>query len=346
MQQIRENCGEACREVLRQFKDAVACGAVDLGRGRLVTLQHSMGSFPREGIRIMGEAVVEMFQGAKLRRMQSLLATGMDVDSVSYPNEVFLATESANFFLKSLPAIDIVIVMVTVAGASSGQGWLSLRGAVKEIARAANVAAQPPSEGEKRMGKLLEKEQNEIGGAPLTPLPRASARRPSVEDILGDTGGEPDRARALSSAPVKSRSQSGRFNFRPRNRTQSIRVGGMFKNIDELAGAGSLEPRKPLPADDDPSVRMMNLLEKETARTSGKQEAVPAARKTGRHVLLKTGQLLKAARLAAGFSVREVANRLRIEKGDWDRWERGQRPVPARVKTQIIRLMPHAAEFL
>ncbi len=334
MQRMRELCGNACRDVLRKFQEAVACGAVDLGRGRLVTLQHSLSSFPREGIQVVGQAVVELFQGAKLRRMQSMLADGMGVDGVSHPREVFLGTAGGNFFLKAVPGVDMVIVMVTAPGASAGQGWLNLRAAVREIASAAARPKQT-SPAEEKMGELLAADA--LGKRDLTPSPRPSRR--DVDALLSGSG----RVRAVG--PRKPKSPTGKYTFKPRNRTQAIPMGNVYDEVEALAQTGGLE-KPPPPRDDDPSDRMMNLLEKEQRHATGELPKRPSGSRTGRHVLTKTGQLLKAARLAAGFSVKEIANRLRINKGDWERWERGQRAVPANAKGQIIRLMPHAAEFL
>ncbi len=58
------------------------------------------------------------------------------------------------------------------------------------------------------------------------------------------------------------------------------------------------------------------------------------------------GALLQEARVAKGYSVREIAKRIGVDERDWVNWEKGTRAITDWFRKSIVRALPATREFL
>ncbi len=133
MYNIKEECKSACQNLMARFSDAIACGVVNLNTGAMLTFHHHIPDLPQQEVALVAGAVVDMFCGARTRRMEGHVDHYIDGRISGYADEVFRSSPTAFYFMKSVRKYDLVGVLITRRTINQGLGWLALREAVGQL---------------------------------------------------------------------------------------------------------------------------------------------------------------------------------------------------------------------
>ncbi len=135
---IAAQCNAACRDVIQTFRDALACGVVDLSSTELVCLHHVFPSMSGPEIQLLCDGVAELVDGPRLQLFDRVLSRRVRGGEQPFepPHELFLDTASALVFLKSIHKHRLVVFLIAKRSTSQGVGWLRLRKVVGQLRKA------------------------------------------------------------------------------------------------------------------------------------------------------------------------------------------------------------------
>lgn len=179
---------ELCKKTVDETEGAIACGVVDLKTAR-VGMHHTLPALSKEELNRVGAAVVEMFHDNPL-----LLLEGQS-NQPQRAREIFVASSTAFYFMKSVPEKNMVFVLLTRIQANQGMGWVQLRKAVADFKRSEGLS---PSQALRSLGgrPIVTREATQRIRVPRSgmlksskPLPRRPAHLTPIPKMEGHGAG-------------------------------------------------------------------------------------------------------------------------------------------------------------
>ncbi|PIE33347.1 hypothetical protein CSA56_12310 [candidate division KSB3 bacterium] len=130
------NLNEICQAIVSDVQDGLACGVVDLNTGMLMGVHHTIPYFTQSYLDAIAAAAVELIRGRTVRRVEELMTKHRGSEVKDAFEEIFISSKTVFHFMALIKEKQSLVVLVTKKTASQGLGWVSLRGALKDISAA------------------------------------------------------------------------------------------------------------------------------------------------------------------------------------------------------------------
>jgi hypothetical protein len=126
---------EICKEVVDNVDGALGCGVVDLTTGLLLGVAHNVPYFTQSYLDAVAAAAVDMFRGKTVSVVEQLLSSTRGSKVEHSLKEVQMTTDRTYHFMsiiKDKP--NCLVVLITKTSTNLGMGWNALRSRTQAIA--------------------------------------------------------------------------------------------------------------------------------------------------------------------------------------------------------------------
>lgn len=125
---------DVCRTLVLRMNGAVACAVVDLETGLLLGF-HKTGRYSLAPDEIVAAALVDLFQGANLRRIaQAMRMRRGGAAGAPRPfTEIQISSDHNFHFAKTLREGRVTVMLVTDKTPNIGMGWAQLKAALPAL---------------------------------------------------------------------------------------------------------------------------------------------------------------------------------------------------------------------
>lgn len=130
------NITAACKAIIDDVQDGLACGVVDLNTGMLLGVHNTIPYFTQAYLDAVAAAAVDMFRGKTISRVEQLIAKQRGTAPVYTFEEIQITTLGTFHFMKILPGTDALLVMITKKTTNLGMGWAAFRMGVTAVKEA------------------------------------------------------------------------------------------------------------------------------------------------------------------------------------------------------------------
>lgn len=125
-----------CQDIYGEVSGAIAMAVVDLSTGMLLEVYHQVPYFDQTYLDAVSAAAVDMFRGRTVTMVEEMLAKQRNKPTVHSIQEIQMTTDGTFHFMAIVPEKPYALaILITTKRASLGMGWASLRRALPEISK-------------------------------------------------------------------------------------------------------------------------------------------------------------------------------------------------------------------
>jgi hypothetical protein len=124
---------DVVREVGAKLDGCLAVGVIDLDSGMILGIHHIVPHFTQAYLDAVAAAVVDMFRGKTVRRVEQILSEAHGIEIKDSFEEIFISSSRVYHFMVVIKEKGAVVIVVTKKTVSQGMGWAVLRSNLKSI---------------------------------------------------------------------------------------------------------------------------------------------------------------------------------------------------------------------